>query len=365
MCSTQVWQSDFCDKLRIRFATHHSKCTQCITHRMILKKLGHHGPARRSQFEELQRHLRRQHADRCVYYECRARSRQHATQNLGPLGTFQLCGILDPMDAVKYSWPKSRVMSTKLFSKFIRPKMSCTGFLIHGHMMLTVLTHGSLTCNSSRTVEVVSHALTELTRRRERPLDLRYACLHLQADNCVKECKNQTLLRHLGAQVALGKLGAAQLSFLSSGHSHEDIDALFSLLRSWIQRTPEMWTPTAYRECLEAFFDKPEHRPYEKHRKVIQMSTFRDWILLLLLQHFAVQTFVTLDFDCWPFEIKTRSEWPGVKTTVRKIFWSIHANHAHINGIGGPGAPHAFRLDRFEDAGPLLIMNCVSIPQYW
>lgn len=282
-CPTQVWQSDFCDKLRIRFATHHSKCTQCITHRMICKKLAHHGPARRSQFEELQRHLRRQHADRRAYYECRARSRLHASQNLGPLGTFQLCGILDSMDAVKYSFPKSRVMNTKLFCKFVRPKMSCTGFLIHGHMMLTVLTHGALTCNSSRTVEVVSHALTELTRRREKPLDLRYAALHLQADNSAKECKNQTLLRHLGAQVALGKLGSAQLSFLSSGHSHEDIDGLFSLLRSWIQRTPEMWTPEAYRQCLESFFDKPEHRPYEKMRKVIQMSSFRDWKLFYLL----------------------------------------------------------------------------------
>ena len=54
------------------------------------------------------------------------------------------------------------------------------------------------------------------------------------------------------------------------------------------------------------------------------------------------------------------------RTTIRKIFWSIHASHAHINGIGGPGAPHAFRLERFEDAGPLLIINFVwQYPQNW
>ena len=36
---------------------------------------------------------------------------------------------------------------------------------------------------------------------------------------------------------------------------------------------------------------------------------------------------------------------------LRKIFWAIHAQHAHIKGIGGPGAPHAFRLDRLGDTG--------------
>ena len=261
------------------FRTHHSKCTQCITHRMIIRKLGHHGPARRAQFEELQRHLRRQHADRKVYYEHRARSRAHVGQSLGALGCFEICGILDSMDSVKYSWPKSQVMSTKMFCQFNRPKMSCTGLLIHGHMMLTVLTHGALTCNSSRTCEVVSHALTVLTRGIQRPVDLRFACLHLQADNSSKECKNQSLLRHLAVQVALRKLGSSQLSFLQSGHSHEDIDALFSNLRAWIQRTPEIWTPTAYRQCLEGFFNQVENRPFEKHRRVLLMSRFRDWML--------------------------------------------------------------------------------------
>ena len=39
----------------------------------------------------------------------------------------------------------------------------------------------------------------------------------------------------------------------------------------------------------------------------------------------------------------------------RKLFWSIHAHHAHVKGIGGPGAPHAFQLKRFCEVGTLLV----------
>ena len=270
----KVWQSDFCHRLRIRFQTHHSKCTQCLRHRLIIRKLGHNGPARRAQHQELQNHLARQHSDRKVYWECRSRSRLHST-SLGNLGTFELCGILDSMDAVKYAWPRSQVMSSKLFCNFNRPRMSCTALLLHGHLCLSDLTPNTISCNSSRTAEIVAHGLSFLIQKN---VDLRNAFFHLQADNASKECKNQCLLRHLGVQVALKKLKGAQMSFLTSGHSHEDIDAMFALLRSWLQRTPEIHTPSDFRDRLQAFFDDPSHRPYEKFREVVMMSRFRDWI---------------------------------------------------------------------------------------
>lgn len=184
-------------------------------------------------------------------------------------GTFQLCGVLDSMDAAKYSWPRSAIMSSKQFCKFNRPKMACTALLLHGHSCLTVLTQNAISCNSSRTAEIVSHGLTQLQRQKN--LDLSRAFFHLQADNASKECKNQCLLRHLSIQVALKKLKGAQMSFLTSGHSHEDVDALFSILRSWLERNPELWTPEAFRSCLQRFFADPKHRPFQKLRDVVMM----------------------------------------------------------------------------------------------
>lgn len=270
----KVWQEDFCHRLRVRFSTHHSKCSLCIKHRLIIRKLGHNPVARRAQFEELQKHLGRQMQDRKQYYDSRAKSRSHAARSLGTLGVFEVCGILDSMDAAKYSWPKSATMAAKLFSKFHRPKMSCTTFLVHGHLCLTALTPSALTCNSSRTVEVVSHGLGLLFKKN---VNLGNAFLHLQADNCSKECKNQALARHLAMLTALRRIKGCQMAFLQSGHSHEDVDALFSLLRSWIERKPEIWNPESYRACLQDFFDVPQHRAFEPLRSVVMLTRFRDW----------------------------------------------------------------------------------------
>ncbi|CAJ1423297.1 unnamed protein product [Effrenium voratum] len=77
--------------------------------------------------------------------------------------------------------------------------------------------------------------------------------------------------------ISLHRLQGAQLSFLSTGHSHEDIDALFSLLRNWLQRHPELWTAESFRACLEEFFENPEARPYERLRKVVLLTQYRDW----------------------------------------------------------------------------------------
>ncbi|CAL1129527.1 unnamed protein product [Cladocopium goreaui] len=153
-----VWQSDFEHLLRIRFYTHHSKCSLCIKHRLIIKKLGHCPPARRAQHAMLQKHLDRQHKDRQVYYAARARSRLGATT----LGECEITAILDSMDAQKHAWPRSRCMSSKEFSNFNRPRLTSTTLLVHGHLVLVALSPSLLTTGSSRTAEIICHGLSKL-----------------------------------------------------------------------------------------------------------------------------------------------------------------------------------------------------------
>lgn len=271
---TQVWQREFSNRLRVRFQGHHSKCSQCLKHRLIIKRLGHCPPARRAQHEELQRHLARQLADRRVYWFTRAQSR---LDSVSPCPQ-QICCIIDSMDMAKYSWPKSAILYSKEFCSWAKPRMACTSMLVHGHLVLTVLTPHCISTNSSRSAEILSCGLTTLSV--ESRIDLRNIVLHVQADNCSKEAKNNCLLRHFSFQIALRKLFACQLSFLSSGHSHEDIDAMFSNLRAWLARFPELPTPEAFRDCLGGFFGDAKHRPHEKLRKVLLMDKFRDWCLI-------------------------------------------------------------------------------------
>ena len=270
LSETQVWISEFKDLLRIRKKNHHSKCSQCLRHRLIIRKLGHNPVAMRSQVRALQEHLRRQYADRQVYWRWRSESRA-CSESAAPA---VLTLIVDSMDAAKHAWPRSRSMMSKEFASWSRPRLSSTTVLAHGRLVLTVLSPHFLPSNSSRSVEVVSHALSVMQTA---GCDLRGTHLVLQGDNASKELKNNCLLQWAAQQVAVRRLGQCSLSFLSSGHSHEDIDGLFSVYSQWLDRKPEVHTPHDFKTAYEEFLAKPDSRPHEPLKRVLIMSRFRDW----------------------------------------------------------------------------------------
>lgn len=263
--------TDFKERLRIRFSKHHSTCSICLRHKLLLKRLGHCGPARRAQLQLLQQHRTRQRRDRQCYWMMRASSRLDA-QAASPS---TICCILDSMDAAKHSWPRSQIMKSKEFSAFNRPRLTSTTLLVHGHLALLGLSPHFVSSNSSRSCELLSHALTLLSEK----VRLEGACLHIQGDNCCRELKNNSVLRLLAMWVAVGKVARAQMACLTSGHSHEDIDALFSLLRAHLQDHQELWTPLDFQRCLERWFASEDHRPHEPMRRVCMISRFRDWNL--------------------------------------------------------------------------------------
>ena len=277
---SRVWGQHFADKLRIRGTTHHSKCSVCIRHRLIVKRVGV-GPARAAQLAELQKHLRLQYADRCCYWSTRSRSRLESDSLES---TTVISGILDSMDQAKHCWPRSEAMSSKDFNSWGRPKMSSTTLILHGYGVVGALSPPQVPTNSSRTVEVLSFGLTRCVQV---GVDWRQVALHLQSDNCAKECKNQTVLRFLGQMVGSHRLRAGRLSCLMSGHSHEDVDGLFSTISTYLDHHKELWTMTAFRECLANFFSHQHVRPYGRRFRNVEILTgFRDWTLGIKLLGF-------------------------------------------------------------------------------
>ena len=270
---SKVWQTDFKHLLRIRKSNHHSKCNQCIRHRLIIRKLGHCLPARRAQVAELQKHLARQYADRQCYWHCRSLSRLGASSSRPTTVT----AIIDSMEAAKHSWPKTPTMFSKEFNNWGRPRLSSTSLLIHGHLALTVLSPHFVSSNSSRSIEIISHGLTLVSQN---GCDLTGTHLILQGDNASKELKNNGLLAWAACQVALCRVKEVTLSFFSSGHSHEDIDGMFSQMATYLNRFKELLTPLAFQQALQGFMDCKENRPHEEMKRVIIMSKFRDWILI-------------------------------------------------------------------------------------
>ena len=79
--------------------------------------------------------------------------------------------------------------------------------------------------------------------------------------------------------IALHRLRGCQLCFLSSGHSHEDVDAYFALVSSWFDRQKELWGINDFQQCLQAFLANKSVRAHEPHRSVVVFDLFHDWIL--------------------------------------------------------------------------------------
>lgn len=269
----RVWGEHFMDKLRIRGSTHHSRCSVCVRHRLIIRRVGK-GPARLGQLVEYRKHLKRQYDDRVNYWASRSTSRLESTS--GDSVQF-ICGILDSMDQSKHCWPRSEAMCSKDFASWVRPRMSSTTFLLHGHGALVCLSPPHVPTNSSRTVEILACGMTRCIKA---GIDWRKVHFRLQSDNCAKECKNQTVLRWLGQMVATHRLRAATMACLQSGHSHEDVDALFSTMATYIDRHKELWTMGMFQQCLQKFLDQDHIRPDEtKFRSVEILTQFHDWRL--------------------------------------------------------------------------------------
>lgn len=57
----------------------------------------------------------------------------------------------------------------------------------------------------------------------------------LQFDNCAKDNKNLTMLAFCGWLVTIGWFAEIQMYFLPQGHTHEDVDQMFSVLEKHMQ----------------------------------------------------------------------------------------------------------------------------------
>ena len=69
-----------------------------------------------------------------------------------------------------------------------------------------------------------------------------------------------------------------ELRFLQSGHSHEDVDAWFSVLSNVIESHKHLQTPQDFQRLLQDFLTDLTQRPHELHwRDVVLVNAIRDW----------------------------------------------------------------------------------------
>ena len=270
----QVWADSFAHLLSIREVTQHSQCMTCVRHRRIIAKLSNDQLAREAQMQEYAVHLKRQYLDRVEYWKHRAQSRM---RQVAPDSLLHISLIVDSMDHAKFRLPRSRVFLSKEFGGFLRPCLDQTAVIIHGYAVLVYLSGPHLPKDSSFMCDILMNCLDFLSS--ELSIDLRHVRLWLQSDNTCRETKNNCLTRAAAMLVAGRHLHSVRFNQLRSGHSHEDIDQMFSNMTTLLEAHPELHTTTQFSNLLRSWFEDTRIRPYEPVRKVIEVSAVRNWTL--------------------------------------------------------------------------------------
>lgn len=186
----RTWHVEF-PHLKIRAATTHSQCATCLRHKLLVRELSNHLLARKKQQDLLGQHLMAQYRDRQVYWSLRGSSRLRCITHI--------VIIADGMDQMKFSYPRSSLMTSKDFCTFQRPKLQVTGCIVHGYGLYFAVSNSDHPKDSSACTEILAHVLTRLRRN---GIPLENAHIHLQADNTPRETKNNTTLRFLSALVS-------------------------------------------------------------------------------------------------------------------------------------------------------------------
>lgn len=174
-----------------------------------------------------EKHLQQVMTERRKYWSRRTKAKQYPHQYLSM--------ILDGMDQHKTLLPRFMEQSSAM-SACLRLKAHLVGVMVHGRGNYIYISNDRVHSDPNLTVHCVFRTLLQLPP----PLP---PVLYLQADNCFRENKNKFVFAFLAMLVEakvftkvywynlyclILKSPQVVLSFLPVGHTHEDIDQMFS-----------------------------------------------------------------------------------------------------------------------------------------
>ncbi len=231
----RVWRECFAKILKIRDYSKHPCCTTCARLKEnILAAVAYADKLRASK--ALHEHHEKQWRDRMIYW----RMRSHANQQ----NARWLVVIIDGADQAKFrimkcvAWPKNLEAEH-------RPQMKVVGCWVHARELSFNFVEEDSPVGSNVTIECLVRALDRLLaewRSAANGTDFP-AHLWLQVDNAGGENKNIHIMKFLALLVDMGVFRSTVASYLQVGHTHEDLDALFSIMSSAIQKMQEWDTP--------------------------------------------------------------------------------------------------------------------------
>lgn len=242
---SRAWHGSWSKVLRLKFPSDHSCCQTCFELRQLTYNTWAPLPQKLQYARRWRDHLRDQYLDRVLYWNLRFLSRQ--------FDSTVLTIIIDSMDRKKAPWPKYDFTRKphEIEQLKPRPRMTVTGGIAHGWCTAVFVAQETMSHGSNAYVEVLCLLLdkvSELCKVQGRRFPVH---LILQADNTVAQTKNQYASAFCSQMVGLGKFCTVTMNFLMVGHTHEDIDQLFSLLCQYVIRRRRWQTPEEFQRIVQ------------------------------------------------------------------------------------------------------------------
>ncbi|XP_078694222.1 uncharacterized protein LOC144923518 [Branchiostoma floridae x Branchiostoma belcheri] len=243
-----MWKKEF-PNLRIPRKNRFTKCTECDTLKKLLKSA-----KSKADIEEVKErrtaHFNLQNAARQKYYSHIKKARREPQNYLSI--------IIDSMDQNKVAIPHFATQ-TKLQATLTPLKLHLTGALVHGQGRAFVYAWtDKFHMDTNITVNVLIDILLDLAKG----YDGGHLpnTLYLQLDNSAKECKNKYIIAFACWLVHLRIFRKVKLGYLMPGHTHEDVDQLFSRFSTHLQREDAPTVPELFRRLSNAYTPHPECR---------------------------------------------------------------------------------------------------------
>ena len=243
----KMWKTEFF-RLKIKKTNSFSKCNICTALERRLQKT-RNTEAREQIKIQREQHNDRQMNERKAYYRKREMSKQRPEKYISI--------IIDGMDQSKTNLPHFAGRKAKCINAFDQLQIHVTGIISHGHnKKLTFTDFLQYPHDSNLSMNVILKSLYHLAVSNEKLSEI----LYLQADNCYRENKNKYMLSFCELLVHLNIFREVHLSFLFVGHTHEDIDSMFSTIADQLRRTdaetlPELLYLLPNPQQLHGMFD--------------------------------------------------------------------------------------------------------------
>ena len=126
------------------------------------------------------------------------------------------------------------------------------------------------------------------------------------------------------------------------------------------------YRPKCFQKCLTEFFADPTRRPHEGERDVIMLNQFHDWKQVLNFSNFSFVLFLVYVSKFLRFWIclANLSSRDPMSPPSRKNFYAEAYQFCQVKGVGGPGAPHYYQLERLGDTGDIILPSWVGDSKY-